>query len=82
MARAIMISDHLYGELLQLKKQGQSFTKVIDGMLHRVYSSKKKQTYDLSRFAGAWNVLSKDYADGIEKVAKQTRKNWRPASTW
>ncbi|MBI5046161.1 antitoxin VapB family protein [Candidatus Micrarchaeota archaeon] len=70
MAKAIMISDHVYMELTELKKEGESYTKVIDKLLH---AKKKKNIMD---FAGAWSFLSDERTKEIETGAKKARKDW------
>ena len=76
MARAIMISEHVYNELSGMKKSGESYTKVIDRLIH---SQTKK---DFMQFAGAWKFLDKNVAISIEKEAKKARKNWRTVPSW
>jgi len=77
MARAIMVSDHVYGELTELKKEGDSYTKVIDRLIH---AQAKK---DILQFAGAWKDLNKKDLDLIEKEAVQARKTpWRKVERW
>ncbi len=78
MARAIMVSDHVYSELLSLKGINDSFTKVIDRFIH----GHEKKKYDIMESAGAWSFLDKDVADGIEKEAKKARKNWGSTPKW
>lgn len=79
MARAIMISDHVYEELTELKKAGESYSMVIDKFIHEGKPEKKK---DIMKFAGAWSFLSDETVDDIEKTAKRVRKNWRPVPKW
>ncbi|MEK6981295.1 MAG: antitoxin VapB family protein [Candidatus Micrarchaeota archaeon] len=79
MARAIMISDHVYEELTELKKPGESYSKVIDKFLHE---NKKEEKKDIMKFAGAWSFLSDESVDEIEKTAKKIRKGWRKVEKW
>ncbi len=79
MARAIMVSDHVYNELLSLKGVNESFTMVIDRFIHR--NEKKKE--DIMELAGAWSFLDKEITDNIEKEAKKARKaSWGKATKW
>ncbi|MBI4406716.1 antitoxin VapB family protein [Candidatus Micrarchaeota archaeon] len=78
MARAIMVSDHVYSELLSLKGVNESFTKVIDRFLHA--SEEKKKTF--MDFAGAWDFVSEKEVKRMEKAIKEGRRNWRPTPRW
>jgi predicted CopG family antitoxin len=76
MARAIMISEHVYKELTELKKAGESYTKVIDRLIH--LKNKKK----LVEFSGAWSFLDRKTALEIEKTVKESRTKWRGVPKW
>ena len=78
MARAIMISEHLYKELSEMKVEGEIYTKVIDKLIHKKTQKKKTPT----DFLGAWNVINKKDLDDIEEEAKKTRKTWREVPKW
>lgn len=78
MARAIMVSDHVYSELLSLKGINESFTMVIDRFLHS--PGEKKKT--LMDFAGAWDFVSEKEVKRMEKTIKEGRKNWRKTPKW
>ena len=72
-----MVSEHVYKELTELKKPGQSYTKVIDSFLH---PQKPKKSF--MEFAGAWSFMSEKRARQIEKTARKVRKNWRKVPKW
>ena len=77
MARAIMVSDEVYRELTQLKRTGESYSKVIHKYIHP-----QKQKRNFMDFAGAWSFMSEKRANEIEKTAKKVRKNWRKVPKW
>ena len=77
MARAIMISDEVYRELTQLKRSGESYSKVIHKFIHP-----QKQKKSFMDFAGAWSFMNEGELKEIEKVAKKVRKNWRKVPKW
>lgn len=61
MTKSISISDNAYGDLLSIKREGESFSEVI----LRVAGKEKKKS--LLEFAGTW-VGSKDETDVIFKA--------------
>ena len=77
MARAIMVSEEVYKELTQLKREGESYSKVIHKFIHP-----QKHKKNFMDFAGAWSFMSDNEVKEIGQVVRKVRKNWRPVPPW
>ena len=76
MARAIMISEHVYKELTEMKEEGESYTKVIDKLIH-----KKREKKRIADFIGAWSFMSEKDLDEIEEEAKKANRIFKGTLT-
>ncbi len=70
MTRVISLSDEAYTTLKSMKKEGESFSKVVN----RITESTKKR--DIMEFAGKW-VGSKEETDRIFKEIYESRKKFK-----
>jgi predicted CopG family antitoxin len=68
MTKVISLSDDAYNELAKLKKNGESFSKI-------VLELTKKEKKPLSYFFGKWS--DKESLNEIEKEIKESRKKFK-----
>ncbi|MEK6958397.1 MAG: antitoxin VapB family protein [archaeon] len=71
MARAIMVSDRIYGRLSKIKKgASRSFSEVLDGLLEKESDSSK--TGGILGLYGSWKESPED-----AKAAKEIKEAWK-----